>query len=89
MAGTWGLKEVTRSFSSLDITTSNKRPKLSPFGMKSLTVMLHGEQAIENGSNAISISKDIELFSLIELKYASKCSRRLDTLLFSSEVFRL
>jgi hypothetical protein len=89
MAGTWGLKEVTRSFSSLDITTSNKRPKLSPFGMKSLMVMLHGEQSIENGSNAISISKDIELFSLIGLKYASKCSRRLDTLQFSSEVFRL
>ena len=48
MAGKWGLKEGTRSFSSLDITTSNKRPKLSPFGMKSLMVMLHGEQAIEN-----------------------------------------
>ena len=62
MAGTWGLKEVRRSFSSLDITTSNKRPKLSPFGMKSLMVMLHGEQAIDNGSNAISIVKILNFF---------------------------
>ena len=61
MAGTWGLKEVG-SFSSLDITTSNKRPKLSPFGMKSLMVMLHGEQAIDNGSNAISIVKILNFF---------------------------